>query len=144
MLRYLENTGYPTLPFALVFHLARITQERAGLGKNKRMVGIHAHHDKSIRSQRVEIERDEQLPIIEAQVAKMIGDGPLDTLTLTFSTEGDSVNDIGIILEKGKEPMLFSWIWSPFFGIELITDKETGKNMDDWSGVRLAKNLLLK
>lgn len=142
MINYLEKTGYPTLPFALVFQLARLTEERAQLGNGRRMVGIHAHHDRSITSMRVEIQRDEQLPEIEARVAEMIGAGPIDTLTLTHSTQGEETSDFGIIFEKGKDPKGFIWIWGPRFGMELVEAKDMPQDINTWSGVELARNLM--
>ena len=139
-----KKSEYPTLPFALVYHLARITPEREERGLNRRIVGIHVHRDKNINSQRIEIERDEQLPIIEAEVGRMIAQGPLDTITLTFSTNGENPMDLGVILETGKPPMIFTWIWKPYFGIELVTDGSLDKDIDEWSGVKLAKGLMAR
>lgn len=133
---------YPTLPFALVFQLARLTPERAQIGGGKRQVGIHVHHDRSVRSRRVEIERDDQLPAIEGEVARMITEGECHTVTLTFSTDGDEKSDIGVIIEKGRDPMLFSWEWSPQFGITLVEDAALLEKIDTWSGVKLAKDMI--
>lgn len=139
-----KKSEYPTLPFALVYHLARITPEREEIGLNKRIVGIHVHRDKSISSQRIQIDRDEQLPIIEAEVGRMIAEGPLDTITLTFSTTGEEAADLGVIIETGKPPMVFTWIWKPYFGMELVTDGRFDEAMDDWSGVKVAKGLMAR
>lgn len=134
--------AYPTLPFALVFDLARVTPERATLGKNIRNVSIHVQHDRSVRSRRVTIQNDDQLPHIEAEVARLISEADFDTVTLVFSTTGEENSDIGVILEKGKEPVIFNWQWAPHFGITLIDNEEIKTEIDSWSGVRLAKDLI--
>lgn len=136
--------SYPTLPFALVYHLANITPERATLGSGRRMVGIHAHHDRSIRSVRVEITSDSELPNIEAAVARIFAEGPVDTLTLTHTMTDDRREDIGIIIERGRDPMIFAWQWAPAFGITLIEGENADRDIDTWSGVRLAKDLLAR
>ena len=136
--------NYPTLPFALVFELARVTPERASLGDGIRQVGIHIQKDKGITSARVEIKDDQELPLIEGQVARMMTEAEYDTVTLTFSMVEAGGRDVGVILEKGKEPMIFEWQWLPNFGMTLIENEELLNTINDWSGVRLARNLIDK
>lgn len=133
---------YPTLPFALVFYLAQITPERATLSTDGRHVGIYAHKDRGISAMRLEITNDDQLSNIEAEVAKMFAKEEADTITLTFSTTDEGSSDLGVIIEKGKEPMIFTWHWSPIFGMTLVDDEETLKVIDTWSGVKLARDLM--
>lgn len=133
--------SYPTVPFALVYFLARITPERASLATEKNHIGLYGHADKEVFSQRFEIDNEGQYPTVEAAVASMIADHKLDTLTLTFSTDGDAKEDLGVIIEKGKAPVIFSWEWNPF-GITLIDDADTVAKIDNWVGVTLARNLI--
>ena len=134
--------NYPTLPFALVYYLAQVTPERKTLSANGRHVGIYAHKDREISAMRLEITSDDQLPQIEAELAKMVAKDNWDTVTMTFSTTDSDPSDLGVIIEKGKEPMIFSWQWSPHFGITLIDSAETMSKIDTWSGVRLARDLV--
>lgn len=134
--------NYPTLPFALVYYLAQVTPERANLSANGRHVGIYVHKDRSISSIRLDIQSDDQLPQIEAEVARMLSQNECDTITLTFSTTDDQSSDLGVIIQKGQEPMIFNWEWAPRFGITLIDDKETRDRIDTWSGVKLARDLV--
>jgi len=133
---------YPTLPCALVFYLAQITPERASLSADGRHVGIYTHKDRGISAMRLAIMNDDQLSNIEAEVARMLSKEECDTITLTFSTTDDQSSDLGVIIEKGKEPMIFTWHWSPIFGMTLVDDEETMKVIDTWSGVKLARDLM--
>ncbi|WP_298842931.1 hypothetical protein [uncultured Salinicola sp.] len=136
--------NYPTLPFALVYYLAQVTPERAKLASGGRHVGIYVHKDRSVSAIRLEIMNDEQLPQIEAEVARMMSQNDYDTVALTFSTTDSEPSDIGVIIEKDKDPMIFNWQYSPQFGITLVDDKETADRIDTWSGVRLARDLVKK
>ena len=136
--------NYPTLPFALVYYLAQITPERARLTANGRHVGIYVHKDREISSVRLEIQNDDQLPQIEAEVARLLSQKDCDTITLTFSTTDSEPSDLGVIIEKDKEPVIFNWTYSPQFGMTLVDNAETAEKIDTWSGVRLARDLIAK
>ena len=60
----------------------------------------------------------------------------VDTLTLLYSTPEDPKVDVGIILEKGKEPMAIEWTHSPHFILRLITAEETKTVLLGNAGVR--------
>lgn len=112
--------SYPTLPFALVHYLAQISKERAKLRKGPKHISIMAHHDKGVRSRRFEVEEDHHWTEVLQSAIAMYSEGPIDTMTFMYPTsEGDPI-DIGVIVERGKEPMVVEWTYAPEFKIVLL------------------------
>jgi len=134
--------SYPTLPFALAYFLAQTTPERAALRKGPRHIGLFFQKDKSCRSLRFEVDRDEQFDSVDAEIARHLSENAVDTVTITYPVQGEEMVDVGIILERGKEPMAIEWRWGPRFGISLIENAETVEQIKNNVGVALATRLL--
>lgn len=119
--------SYPTLPFALVHFLAGASKERASLRKGPRHVTIAAQHGKGVRSRRYEVETDDNwISVLQGAVA-LYTEGPVDTMALIYPTTGNDQVDLGIIIEKGREPMVFQWNYGNDFNLWLIDE---GPNVD--------------
>lgn len=112
--------SYPTLPFALVHYLAQISKERSKLRKGPRHVSIMAHHDKGVRSRRFEVVEDSHWTEVLQSAIAMYSEGEIDTMTFMYPTNGNEPVDIGVIVERGREPMVVEWTYSPEFKIVLL------------------------
>ncbi|MBS7671446.1 hypothetical protein [Croceicoccus gelatinilyticus] len=135
---------YPTLPFALVSFLADISTERAQLSKAARHATVIVHHDKSVRSARVEITEDAHFSAISDNIGKLCAQGPFDTIALIYSTAGDDPLDVGILLGHDREPTIFEWTYAPAFGIKLQENDEARSALSNAEGRALAEMLLGK
>lgn len=112
--------SYPTLPFALVHYLAQISKERAKLRKGPTHITIMAHHDKGVRSRRFEVETEGHWTEVLQSAIAMYNEGPIDTMTFMYPTNGGDPVDIGVIVERGKDPMVVEWTYAPEFKIVLL------------------------
>ena len=128
--------SYPTLPFPLVHFLAEITPQRASLVQGPRHITIVATKDLTASSERVEITTDAHFLAVDNSINRLMLKENVDTLTLLYSTPEDPKVDVGIILEKGKEPMAIEWTHSPHFILRLITAEETKTVLLGNAGVR--------
>lgn len=136
--------SYPSLPFALVTFLAEVSEERSKLRKGPRHITLAAQHDKGVRSQRYEIDTDDQLNNVTAGAVDLYTSGPVDTMALIYPTVGDRSEDIGVLLEMGKAPMVFSWTFAPAFTIRLIEDDSALESLRRNVGVENIINLMTR
>lgn len=134
--------SYPTLPFALVTFLAEISSERSKLRKGTRHVTIAAHHDKGVRSQRYEVDTDEQWTAVLQGAIGLFSSDRVDTMSFIYPTNGDDPVDIGVLVEKGKEPMVFQWTYAPAFSIHLIEGGDVVAQVTNGVGVQEVLGLM--
>ena len=133
---------YPVLPFALVTFLAEISKERSQLRKGTRHVTVAAQHDKGVRSQRYEVDTDDQWTAVLQGAIGLYTSDQVDTMAFIYPTNGNDPVDIGVIVEKGKDPMVFQWTYAPTFTIHLIESGETVANVTNGVGVQEVLGLM--
>lgn len=111
---------YPTLPFAMVSFLSDVSKERSKLRKDARNITVAAHHGKGVRSSRFEVTNDNQLLEVLQGAFSLFSAGPVDTMTFLYPVDDGDPVDIGVIVERGKKPMIIEWTYDPVFKIRLI------------------------
>ena len=134
--------SYPTLPFALVSHLAEISPERAKLRTDTRQITLFAHQDKGISSRRYEIDTDDQWAALLEGIVSLYASGTWDTMGVIYSTTGDDPVDIGVIVEHGKPDMVISWTYAPIFDVRLIESGPTYDQVVKGVGLDSIRSLL--
>lgn len=134
--------SYPTLPFALVNFLAGISKERATLRKGPRHVTVAAQHDKGIRSRRYEVETDDQWTAVLQGAISLYSEGAVDTMALIYPTDGNDQVDLGVVVEKGKEPMVFQWNYGADFNLWLIDEGPNVEQLKNGVGVQEVLGLM--
>lgn len=134
--------SYPTLPFALVTFLAEISAERSKLRKGTRHVTIAAQHDKGVRSQRYEVDTDDQWTAVLQGAIGLYSSDRVDTMAFIYPTNGEDPVDIGVLVEKGRDPMVFQWTYAPAFTIHLIDGGEIIGQVTNGVGVQEVLGLM--
>lgn len=135
---------YPTLPFALVSFLSDISNERSNLRKDARNITIAAHHNKSVRSSRYEVTNDSHFLEVLQGAFSLFSAGPVDTMTFLYPVDGGEPVDIGVIVERGKKPMVIEWTYAPIFKIRLIDAGPVIEQVTNGVGVKEIQALMDK
>lgn len=128
--------SYPTLPFALVNFLAGASKERASLRKGPRHVTVVAQFDKGVRTRRYEVETDDHWTAVLQGAIGLYSEGQIDTMALIYPTNGGDQVDLGVIVEKGKEPMVFQWNYGADFNLWLIDSGDNVEMLKNGVGVQ--------
>lgn len=132
----------PTLPFALVNFLARISEERAKLPIGPVHIGAYAQSQKSVESVRFQIESDADWNQVLKGALNLYNARPVNSMTFTYSDKEITTSDVGIILERNKPPMVFIWDFSPKFNMWLVEDEETINRIKNGEGAKEIQELM--
>lgn len=134
--------SYPSLPFALVHFLASVSAERLSLDNSASQITIVAQHDKSTRARRLEISDESHWQSVLTNAVAMVAEKPTDTLTILYPSSDGAPVDVGVLIEGGKPPMVFSWTFGPAFQMLLIEEGETRNMVLNGAGVQETQAIL--
>lgn len=134
--------SFPVLPFPLVHFLAAISSERLGLDNGARNITIVATHDRSARSRRMEIREDAHWQEIVTTSLAMVAEDDTDTVSIIYPSSDNSPSDMGVLMEGGKEPMVFTWTYGPAFQMTLVDGGEARDMVLNGAGVQETQAIL--
>lgn len=133
---------YPTLPFALVHAMAKVTPERGSLRADIVHAIIFVHQGVSCWSRRIEIQSETDFEQVDAQVHDLCRGRNPDSISLFYSTDDVTQSDLGIIMTPGAQDMVVQWTWAPSFQLTLDGNAEHLAKLQQAEGVSAARQNL--
>lgn len=133
---------YPTLPFALIHLMAKVTPERASLPANSAHFSIFAHHGRNCRSVRLQATQPADYDVLDMAIETLLAEAPADTIAIFYSTDDADPVDFGVVIEQGKADTILHWHYAPQFLVELDESQAGAALLSKLPGIETARRLI--